>query len=58
MSKKQGRKFKIQKEVCAVGKSVVLQCDAEFPPDIVHGLFEGVIPVEIALCLTVLISKK
>lgn len=29
-----------------------------FPPDIAHDLFEGIIPVEIALCLTVLISKK
>lgn len=29
-----------------------------FPPDIVNDLFEGKIPVEIALCLTVLISKK
>lgn len=29
-----------------------------FPPDIVHDLFEGIVPVEIALCLTVLISKK
>lgn len=29
-----------------------------FPPDIVHDLFEGIIPVEIALCLNVLISKK
>lgn len=31
---------------------------AGFPPDIVHDLFEGIVPVEIALCLTVLISKK
>ena len=29
-----------------------------FPPDIVHDLFEGIIPIEIALCLTVFISKK
>lgn len=29
-----------------------------YPPDIVHDLFEGVIPVEIALCIGVFISKK
>lgn len=28
-----------------------------FPPDILHDLFEGVIPVELALCLQDLISK-
>ncbi|KAA8580464.1 hypothetical protein FQN60_005999, partial [Etheostoma spectabile] len=29
-----------------------------FPPDIAHDIFEGIVPVEIALCLKVLISKK
>lgn len=29
-----------------------------FPPDIAHDIFEGIVPVEIALCLNVLISKK
>ncbi|OON91157.1 MAG: hypothetical protein ATN32_02455 [Candidatus Epulonipiscium fishelsonii] len=29
-----------------------------FPSDIAHDLFEGIIPVEIALCLDALISKK
>lgn len=29
-----------------------------FPPDIVHDFFEGIIPVELAECLAVLISKK
>lgn len=29
-----------------------------YPPDIMHDLFEGVVPVELALCLQVLISKK
>lgn len=29
-----------------------------FPPDIAHDLFEGIISVELALCLTVLISKR
>ena len=43
--------------MCSVRKSAIFQCDS-FPPDIAHDLFEGIIPVEIALCLTVLISKK
>ncbi len=29
-----------------------------FPPDILHDLLEGVIPVEMALCLNALINKK
>lgn len=29
-----------------------------FPPDIAHDLFEGIVPVEISLCLTVFISKN
>lgn len=29
-----------------------------FPPDLVHDLFEGIVPVELAACLRVLISKK
>lgn len=29
-----------------------------FPPDIAHDLFEGIVPVELAYCLALLISKK
>lgn len=29
-----------------------------FPPDVVHDLFEGIVPVEISLCLTVFSSKN
>lgn len=29
-----------------------------YPPDLAHDVFEGIIPVELAHCLTVLISKK
>lgn len=29
-----------------------------YPPDIVHDLFEGIVPSELALCLSILISKK
>lgn len=29
-----------------------------FPPDVVHDLFEGIVPFELALCLNLLIKKK
>ena len=29
-----------------------------YPPDIAHDLFEGIVPVEIAYCLSLLISKQ
>ncbi|XP_027132715.1 uncharacterized protein LOC113745374, partial [Larimichthys crocea] len=29
-----------------------------YPPDIVHDLFEGIVPVELARCIAVLLSKK
>lgn len=29
-----------------------------FPPDIVHDLFEGIVPFELALCLSLFIKKK
>lgn len=30
----------------------------EFPPDILHDLFEGVVPVELVHCLKGLVAKK
>lgn len=29
-----------------------------YPPDTVHDLFEGIVPVELARCINVLLSKK
>lgn len=29
-----------------------------YPPDLLHGLFEGIVPLELALCLDLLIKKK
>jgi len=29
-----------------------------YPPDLLHDLFEGIVPLELALCLNVLIKKK
>lgn len=31
---------------------------SSYPPDIVHDLFEGIVPVELALCIVVFLSKK
>ncbi|XP_034087444.1 uncharacterized protein LOC117556249 isoform X1 [Gymnodraco acuticeps] len=50
---------------CGVKKQCVLtehlshfHVTTGYPPDIVHDLFEGVVPVELARCMSLLISKK
>ena len=50
---------------CGVKKQCVLtehlshfHVSTGYPPDIVHDLFEGVVPVELARCISLLISKK
>lgn len=50
---------------CGVKKQCVLtehlshfHVNTGYPPDIVHDLFEGVVQVELARCLSLLISKK
>jgi len=50
---------------CGVKRTCVLsetlshfKLTAGFPPDLVHDLFEGIVPAEIALCLSVFTSKK
>ena len=40
------------------GKLTIFIVTIGFPPDIVHDLFEGIVPVELSFCVTVLISKK
>lgn len=47
------------KGVCVISEKLShFKVTTGFPPDIMHDLFEGIVPREIALCLTVLISKK
>lgn len=47
------------KRKCALSEKLThFYVTSGFPPDIVHDLFEGIVPVEIALCLNVFISKK
>lgn len=50
---------------CGVKKQCVLtehlshfHVSTGYPPDIVHDLFEGVVPTELARCISLLISKK
>lgn len=50
---------------CGVKKRCVLaeklshfKVTTGFPPDLVHDLFEGIVPAEIALCLSIFTSKK
>lgn len=45
---------------CGVKRQCVLTehlVSTGYPPDIVHDLFEGVVPVELACCLSLLIKK-
>lgn len=47
------------KSKCALSeKLTTFNVTSGFPPDIVHDLFEGIVPLEISLCQTVFISKK
>lgn len=50
---------------CGVKKQCVLtenlshfHVSTGYPPDIVHDLFEGIVPVELARCISLLISKN
>lgn len=43
---------------CVLSEKLNFDVTTGFPPDIAHDLFEGIVPFEIALCLTVFISKK
>ena len=47
------------KRKCVLSKKLTtFNVSSGFPPDIVHDLFEGIVPVEISLCLNGFISKK
>lgn len=46
------------KRECVLGKHLLFfHPITGFPPDVLHDLFEGVIPLELSLCLKNLISK-
>lgn len=51
--------FGVKKKACVLTDRLS-QFDVTrgYPPDIVHDLFEGIVPVELARCITVLLSKK
>lgn len=47
------------KKVCIFTERLAPFCvTSGYPPDVVHDLFEGIVPVELALCFGVLISKN
>nr|XP_020445017.1 uncharacterized protein LOC109953925 [Monopterus albus] len=47
------------KRQCAITKNLAhFSVQTGYPPDIMHDVFEGIVPVELAHCLSLLISKK
>lgn len=47
------------KSKCILSKHLLyFDVTTGFPPDIVHDLFEGIVPFELALCLSLFIKKK
>lgn len=47
------------KKHCAVTQKLsYFNVTTGYPPDVLHDLFEGIVPLELALCLAVLIKKK
>ncbi|XP_026114794.1 uncharacterized protein LOC113093153 isoform X1 [Carassius auratus] len=47
------------KKTCVLSEKLAhFNVTTGFPPDIVHDLFEGIVPFEIALCLSVFTAKK
>lgn len=47
------------KRQCALTKTLrYFHVLSGYPPDLLHDLFEGIVPLELALCLNVLVKKK
>ena len=46
------------KRDCVLNKLTYFHCVTGFPPDFLQDLFEGIVPVELCLCLKTLIAKK
>ena len=46
------------KRQCALTKLKYFDVLSGYPPDVLHDLFEGIVPLEIALCLRVFIQNK
>ncbi|XP_049330956.1 uncharacterized protein LOC125799085 isoform X2 [Astyanax mexicanus] len=43
---------------CVLNELNYFHCITGFPPDLLHDLLEGIVPVELCLCLKTLIGKK
>lgn len=47
------------KSHCVITKTLAhFSVNEGYPPDVMHDVFEGIVPVELAHCLALLISKK
>lgn len=46
------------KRVCVLNRLTYFHTSTGFPPDFLHDLLEGIVPVELSLCLKKLISNK
>lgn len=47
------------KTACVLAESLsFFEVTSGFPPDLAHDLFEGIVPIELAECFSLLISKK
>lgn len=50
--------FGVKRQCALTNKLCVADVLSRYPPDLLHDLFEGIVPLELALCLNVLIKKK
>lgn len=47
------------KKACPLTENLsYFHCVPGYPPDILHDIFEGIVPLELGLCFSVFISKK
>lgn len=50
--------FGVKRQCALTDKLKYFHVLSGYPPDLLHDLFEGIVPLELALCLNVLIKKK
>lgn len=50
--------FGVKKQCAITDKLDYFHVTSGYPPDVLHDLLEGIVPVELALCLDILIKKK
>lgn len=50
--------FGVKRQCALTSKLKYFHVLSRYPPDLLHDLFEGIVPLELALCFSVLIKKK